>query len=155
MTQADTVAAIRAAWKAMTGANLIAAEPTLTTNSARSVPPWLWTSPDRESRGTIPISEGVSSELARQGIPTSARRPRGDDTVVFRIAKWTGDGPAELQFVSEWTTVLGSGSRSCRTGGGFVANVRAIRAAGGWTAKLLMPVEVGDDVCVPIPPVNR
>jgi hypothetical protein len=144
LTQADTVAIVRAVWESMP----------MTSSHTLDPAPWLWTPTTRDSIVAIRLSDAVVKALAQQGLPASTRRPRGDDTVVFHITKLKNGGRVELQLVSEWTTVLGTGSRRCRTGGGDVADFRVTRTSTGWTAKVLT-VEVGDDVCVPIPPENR
>lgn len=98
-------------------------------------------------------SEAVRVALRQRGVPASERPPAGDDTVVFRLREWSADsgGGVRLDVSSAWTTVLGTGSRRCRTGSGNVENYRVAPSSAGWFAELVGPVTHGARACVPIP----
>lgn len=141
MSRGDSAAIIRHAWK------------TVASGYTRFKPGELalWTPSKPDSAHTVPLSPALGAQLVQQGVPASARRPAGDDTVVFVVTKWQPDSAGVvLEFRSRWTTVLGSGSRRCRTSSGNVERVRVRRRGDAWTAEALMPVMHGDTVCKPI-----
>lgn len=141
MSSRDSAAIIRQAWK------------TVSIGYTRFSPGELvlWAPANPDSAHTVPLSPALGAALAQEGVPVSAHRPAGDDTVAFVITQWQPDSAgAVLEFRSRWTTVLGSGSRTCRTSSGNVERVRVRRQGDAWTAEALMPVMHGDTVCEPI-----
>ncbi len=135
----DTVDILDAVWRVATP------------NHQKSRVPWLYV-PAKDT-GVVTVSDAVRSALEQQGVAASARRPTGDDTVVFRVTRWKVDtgGTMLLRLNSHWTAVLGSGVRRCRTGSGNSENYRVARSGAGWSAVRLNPVFHGDNVCVSIP----
>lgn len=112
---------------------------------------WLWTPVQADSE-SVAFSPEIQRSLAKHGIPASARRPTGDDTVVFRLVEWHEErGSVRLRVSSFASTVLGSGIRRCRTGSGNSGNARVRRRGGQWEATPEGPGVHGTQVCRPIP----
>lgn len=139
LTAADSAAVVQAAWHHSADAHV----------PRRAV--WLWTPPPGDTLRGVPLSPAVRRALAKAGVPVSDRRPAGDDTVVFRLVEWRSNaGGIRLEVWSEWTTVLGTGARRCRTGSGNRSGVQVQRVAGAWVAMWDGPQLHGDRVCNPI-----
>ncbi len=111
---------------------------------------WLWTPIEADSE-SVAFSPAIQASLAAQGVPASARRPVGDDTVVFRLVEWHDErGTVRLHMDSFASTVLGTGARRCRTGSGNSGRVRVRRTRGQWEASWEGPGVRGAQVCRPI-----
>jgi hypothetical protein len=143
VVQADSAAIVRAVWAAATDG--------WRARAARQVL-WLWAPSAADTTQVVPLSPAVRDALVRQGVPASARRPAGDDTVVMHLTAWQADsGGVDVEVVSGWTVVLGSGSRRCRAGSGNVERFAVRRRGGGWAIERARPILHGDRVCAPIP----
>ncbi|MGN6481331.1 hypothetical protein, partial [Luteibacter sp.] len=75
LTRADSAAIVRAVWGAAVPPGAPRAGQVL----------WLWAPAAADTARVLPLSAALRDALVRQGIPASARRPAGDDTVVFRL----------------------------------------------------------------------
>lgn len=108
--------------------------------------------PNDQGHGAIGVSDEVRAILTRSGIPVSSTRPAGDDTIVFRVVRWTTErsGSVLVEFRSESTTILGTGTRQCRARSGSAGSYRIHRAHDGWVTELVGPVIAGDDICRPV-----
>ncbi len=134
----DSVEVVRAFWRLATSSA-----------QARDVA-WLWT-PSQADSESVAISPAIRLSVTTQGVPASARRPVGDDTVVFRISEWRDDsGGVRLVMASFRSTVLGSGARRCRTISGNSGSVRVRRIRGRWEANWDGPGVHGAQVCRPV-----
>lgn len=133
VARADSAAILREAWTVVSP------------GQARLRSVWFWIPASAVTPRVLPISAELRSLLADAGIPASERLPKGDDTVVFRVAAWHSDsGGALLDFQSHWTTVLG---RGCRAASGNVEKVRVHRTNGAWIAARVGSILHGDRVC--------
>jgi hypothetical protein len=141
ITSSDSVAIVRAAWQTVTAGHA----------SRRVVRLWSQLAPGIV--GLVPLSRTIIDALVREGIPVVSRRQAGDDTVVFHIARWQSDPDSRrvvLEIRSAWTTVLGAGTRACRTGSGNIEQLRVTRGDRKWRSEQRGPVMHGDNVCVPL-----
>ena len=135
----DSAAILHAAWRAVT-ASYTAPRPL-----------WLWAPSTRDTGDVLLLSPGLRAALVQRQIPAFARRPAGEDTIVFRLTQWQLDSAGVLlQFRSAWTTVLGSGERRCRTGSGNVEHFRVRWDKGEWKAARSGTVLHGDGLCRPV-----
>ncbi len=109
--------------------------------------------PRDQDHGAVGVSERVRATLQRNGIPASPTLSSGDDTLVFRVTRWTAErsGAFLLDFRSESSTILGSEARPCRARSGSEGSYRVRRVNDAWVAQLVGLVMVGDEVCTPIP----
>ncbi|MDP9206474.1 MAG: hypothetical protein M3P12_13640 [Gemmatimonadota bacterium] len=139
LVREDTVDILEAVWRVEA-----------TGHSARRLT-WLYL-PSADT-GALATSEDVRVALIHRGVPASARLPVGDDTVTFRVRRWTpeSDSSTLLEVHSSLTTVLGSGRQRCRQRSGTAASYRALHVSHRWTANRAGPVEIGDSVCAPTP----
>jgi hypothetical protein len=139
VTAADSAALVQAAWAVVARGH----------GAGRVL--WLWAPSAADTARVVPLSGEVRAALTRLGVPASAHRPAGDDTVVVRLTAWRADaGGVLLEVESAWTTVLGTGPRRCRTGSGNHERIRVRRSAAAWAALRDGPVLHGDRVCAPI-----
>lgn len=112
---------------------------------------WLWT-PEQADSESVAFSAATRMSITAYGVPASAHRPVGDDTVVFRLVEWHEEqGSVQLRMSSFVSTVLGSGTRRCRTGSGNSGNARVRRKGGQWEASWEGPGIHGTQACRPIP----
>ena len=108
--------------------------------------------PSQTEPGMVTTSADIQAELAGRGIPASPRLPVGDDTVVFRVARWQSatSSTSLLQIDSRWTTGRTTSAGRCRTGFANTEWIQAARTVSGWTAVRTGPVRHGE-LCVPVP----
>ena len=112
---------------------------------------WLWTPVQADSE-SVAFSSAIQKSLATHGVPASTHRPVGDDTVVFRLVEWREErGSVRLRMSSFASTVLGSGTRRCRTGSGNSGSARVRRKGKQWEASWEGPGIHGTQACRPIP----
>lgn len=135
-SRADTVDVLEAVWRAPASA--------YTSAGVR----WLYL-PGVDTVA-FTASDAVRAALARRGIPASARRPTGHDTVVYQVRRWTRDsmGRPLLAVSSQWTQASVHAPGGCITAGNSDA-VRAYRTPAGWTAEPVGPGVHGVGYCRP------
>lgn len=137
----DTAAIVRTVWESATAQ--------WKQSPARAVL-WFWAPIERDSTHTIVLSPAVRQALMRDGVPVSARRPVGDDTVVFSLTSWRDTAVGvKVQLTSGLTTVLRGAHQPCRVGSGTSTNYLVRRHGSGWRVEG-GPVLVGDTVCEPL-----
>lgn len=136
---ADSIAIVRAVWEVVVSGHA----------GRRAAA--LWSPSSTDTFSVVALSPVVRNALMQSGVPVSAHRPVGDDTVVVRVRSWRTEGGATLLEVeSAWTTVLGSGARRCRAGSGNWELLRVTREARAWVAIREGPTMHGDRECAPI-----
>ena len=94
------------------------------------------------------VSDAVRAALASRCLPVSARRPAGDDTVVYRIDRWTRDaaGHPVLSVSSRWTR-MSTGTPSICMLAGNAKTCRGRRTQDGWKAERTAPGTHGVGYC--------
>jgi hypothetical protein len=131
--RADTVGVLEAVWRVPAGP--------MTFGSIE----WLYL-PDADP-AALTVSEAVRAALARRGVPASARRPAGHDTVVHQVRRWSRDvrGDPVLAFSSSWTRMTTGVPSLCATGGNE-ETYRARRSRAGWKAERIGPILHATDI---------
>lgn len=130
----DTVAVLEAVWRAAAGMH------------PRGRVTWLYL-PSADS-AAFTTSRAIRDDLARRGVPASARLPTGHDTVVYRVRRWTRDaaGVPVLELSSGWTRASANAPGGCTTAGND-ETFRVSRTPSGWEAAHSGPVRHGDGYC--------
>jgi len=138
---ADSVAIVRAAWD-------VAVRDFESPGSHWGL--WLWTPDPGQSPGAAQLSASVQAGLRESGVPVSARRPPGDDTVVLVLSAWRDRaGGVELKLNASVSGLLKTGQWLCRTTSGTSWTYLVRRQAESWTATRTGGL-VGDTVCQPL-----